>query len=317
MDGGPAILRKPTTAKSNVELITSLRTNIQVAQEAVDDASPTTNGHAAPNGASHGFHLPPWVSKEDSTIYVPSVDWTLSGLAEERSQYDITVKLFYLPGVCPRRRLAHAKEALDVVLKELKVLSVDLLIVSFAGVVFDASAEDDSSDSSGCADYAESAVTDLNGSTDVEDIEMMMETWRTVEKLHAQGIVAKLGVAEFGSQLLARFLEHACVRPAVDQINLRDCCAVPKSLITLAKVEGIELLTHTDCVNILPADTVRDLLGHDRDGAGILDDLKRQNGHGPTTSVMPQWVVKYTAVIKDRGVVENKGYFAMVDVKDR
>jgi glutamate--cysteine ligase regulatory subunit len=32
--------------------------------------------------------------------------------------------------------------------------------------------------------------------------------------------------------------------------------------------------------------------------------------------VEPQWVVKYTAVVKDRGVVENKGYFAVAELYD-
>ena len=31
--------------------------------------------------------------------------------------------------------------------------------------------------------------------------------------------------------------------------------------------------------------------------------------------VEPQWVVKYTAVVKDRGVVENKGYFAVAELR--
>jgi glutamate--cysteine ligase regulatory subunit len=30
--------------------------------------------------------------------------------------------------------------------------------------------------------------------------------------------------------------------------------------------------------------------------------------------IEPQWVVKYTAVVKDRGVIENKGYFALAEV---
>jgi glutamate--cysteine ligase regulatory subunit len=100
----------------------------------------------------------------------------------------------------------------------------------------------------------------------------------------------------------------------VDQINLKDCCVVPKSLILYAKQEKIQLLTHNDCNDILPVGTTRELLGPaDKGGAGILastpDATDGIQGH-----VEPQWVVKYTAVVKDRGVVENKGYFALADV---
>jgi glutamate--cysteine ligase regulatory subunit len=40
------------------------------------------------------------------------------------------------------------------------------------------------------------------------------------------------------------------------------------------------------------------------------------NEDGLKGDVEPQWVVKYTAVVKDRGVVENKGYFAVAELKD-
>lgn len=63
-----------------------------------------------------------------------------------------------------------------------------------------------------------------------------------------------------------------------------------------AKEQGIELLTHNDCTDILPAETLGGLLVGE---FGIW---------GEGVRVVPQWVVKYTAVIKSRGVVENKGY---------
>ena len=53
-------------------------------------------------------------------------------LQEEREQYDITLKLFYLPGAPTETREAQTREALDLVLKELGVSSVDLLILILA-----------------------------------------------------------------------------------------------------------------------------------------------------------------------------------------
>ena len=40
------------------------------------------------------------------------------------------------------------------------------------------------------------------------------------------------------------------------------------------------------------------------------------NDEGLRGDVEPQWVVKYTAVVKDRGVVESKGYFAVAELRD-
>ena len=178
--------------------------------------------------------------------------------------------------------------------------SIDLLIVSFPGITFDA---DDDEDEEGSEDE------------ELEHMDDMMETWRTLEELHYDHTVSQIGLAEFGSDRLRKFIPRTKVRPSVDQINVRDCCVVPKSLILYAKQEKIELLTHNDCTNILPKGTVRELLGKGDRGAGLLADSSTDS-QGLKGEVEPQWVVKYTAVVRDRGVIENKGYFAMAEVRD-
>ncbi|KAL5048626.1 hypothetical protein BDW71DRAFT_177146 [Aspergillus fruticulosus] len=295
--GGPSVIRQPSTFKSNIELINSLRANFQAAQHSTPSEPSTANSAA-------------WTKQEDDTLYVPAVDFSRRGLAEERSQYDITVKLFYLPGIPVSRRCAHTKQAIELVLKELHVDSIDLLIVSFPGIHFDA--EDDSEE--------EEEGTSVDGGSSVEhedDFDSLVRTWKSLESLHEQGKILQLGVAEFGSERLARFLEHTRVKPAVDQINLKDCCVVPKSLILYAKEQEIDLLTHNDCNDILPKGTIRELLGPGERGAGILASTPEAEGKDSDLvkgDIETQWVVKYTAVVKDRGVVENKGYFALADV---
>jgi glutamate--cysteine ligase regulatory subunit len=252
-------------------------------------------------------------------LYVPSIDWSLSGLAEERSQYDITVKLFYSPGVDPSHRDAHTAEALALVMKELKVAAIDLLIVSFPGVTFDGDSEEEKIiHRNGCiGNIKEENRPQILSRIEPEPLESMVDTWRILEDLHAQGLIRKLGVCEFGNRRLRDLLRHTRVRPLVDQINVRDCCVVPRPLIDLAKEEGIELLTHNDCTDILPRGTIRELLGSGEKGAGLLverDSLKQSPG-ALVGNIVPQWVVKYTAVVKDRGVVENKGYFAVAKVE--
>jgi glutamate--cysteine ligase regulatory subunit len=305
VSGGASGIGRPT-AKSDSELTTSLRTNFK-SQRA--DASTTD-----PSQPGTPTSFKSWTSQEEDTLYIPSLD-TSSGLAEERSAYDITVKLFYLPKIPASRRCIHTKEAIDLVLKELHVESIDLLIVSFPNIVFDA--DDESEDES-----ASDPDTTSEGCDGVlgqpEDIPTMLKTWRTIETLHDAGTVSKLGLAEFGTQRLTKFLKEARIRPSVDQINVRDCCVVPRPLIMFAKQERIELLTHSDCTNILPTGTLRELLGPGDKGVGVLtsttegveDELEALKG-----DVEPQWVIKYTAVVKDRGIVENKGYFAVAELK--
>lgn len=155
--------------------------------------------------------------------------------------------------------------------------------MSFPNISFDADDEDMSPDS---------------------DIAEWARTYRTLESLHTAGKISRIGLSEFGTTRLSQLLPHTKVKPSVDQINVRDCCVVPRPLILYAKERGIELLTHNDCTDILPAKTLGDVLVGE---FGIF---------GEEVEMVPQWVVKYTAVIKSRGVVENKGYVCAILCED-
>ena len=114
-----------------------------------------------------------------------------------------------------------------------------------------------------------------------------------MESLKSAGKVASLGVSEFGIIRLQNFLPHVNIRPEIVQINLRDCCDVPQDLVDYTQQEGIKLMPHMDEDNPLSKETLQE----------VLTEL----GLSETISEM-HWVVKYTAVVKERGVVQNKGY---------
>ncbi|OTB16762.1 hypothetical protein K445DRAFT_74637 [Daldinia sp. EC12] len=303
---GPSIIRKPGTYRSNLELTNSLRNNISAAQKEYAFAFQNGNGHAShagqngqngQNGYSNGRPATEvWTEREGSTLYVPRIDWESAGLQEDRSQYEITVKLFFLPTAPPEKRLDYIKEALRLVKKELGVGDVDLLIASFPGLAFEGDCEWE-------ADRKNATMGD-----DEEEV----TTWGLLEKLYHQGQIKRLGIAEFGTEKLRRFLDKVKVRPAVNQINIRNCCNVPPPLAKLAKEEGIELFTHHDSTDVLPSGTLRELLGQGPQGAGVLADGDL-NSSGLKGEIIPEWVVKYTAFVKNRGVIENKGYFASAE----
>jgi glutamate--cysteine ligase regulatory subunit len=303
MTGGPSIIRKPGSDRSNLELTNSLRSNFLAAQQDYSPPLSATNGSSRSSydgeQPSHRPQVSIWTTRDGSDYYIPTIDWSMSGLAEEPSQYDITVKLFYLPGADARERSKHTKDAVQLVLKELGVPAIDLLIVSFPGMSFDGDCEWE-------ADKKNSAQ-----GNDEEEI----ASWPVLEELHDQGLVKRLGLAEFGSEKLSRFLANVKVRPQVDQVNVKDCCNVPPPLLKLAKREEIELLTHNDCTDILPSGTLRELLGQGARGAGVLSESKR-GIDGMKGELTPDWVIKYTAVVRDRGVIENKGYFAVAELKE-
>lgn len=303
MSSGPSILRRPTSQKSNVELVNSLRANVGASKQAV-----TSNRGSKPktqqNNNTTNDEIPyqSWTVKENDNLYIPSIDFESSGLVEERGKYDITVKLFFLPGTSASQRCQHAKEAIDIVLRELKMPSIDLLIVSFPGVTLDSSMD--------CLDPVSGDVP----SGEDEDLNAMTKTWKALEWLQEKGLARRIGVAEFGMDRLQSFLPRTKIQPAVDQISLKDNCTVPKPLLELAKQENIALLEHMDCTNILPSGTIRDLLGPGPNGAGVLADPIGQ-GAGMEGDIAPQWVIKYTAVVENRGVIENRGYFAMAELR--
>ncbi|KAI1455283.1 hypothetical protein F4805DRAFT_274122 [Annulohypoxylon moriforme] len=300
---GPSIIRKPGTYRSNFEFTNSLRTNFIAAQQDYAAALPNGNGHVQTNGNTNGHSSRPapevWTAKEEDTLYIPRIDWESAGLQEDRAQYEITVKLFFLPTAPPSKRENYINEALRLVTKELGISDVDLLIVSFPGISFEGECEFE-------ADRKNAAM----GNDDEE-----AATWGLLEKLHEKGQIGRLGVAEFGTEKLRRLLDKVRVRPAVDQINIKNCCNVPPPLTKLAKNENIELLTHHDSTDILPSGTLRELLGQGSQGAGVLAD-DGLNGQGLKGEITPEWVVKYTAFVKDRGVIENKGYFAGAELAE-
>ncbi|KAH0829837.1 hypothetical protein AYO21_11785 [Fonsecaea monophora] len=303
MSSGHSVVRRPLFSRSNIELINSLRANFA----SFKHYSPT---HPSAPSAAENFTPPVWTTQENDTLYVPSLRPT--PLVEPRDSYDVTCKLFFLPGIPSTRRCRHTREAIDLVLKELGIDTIDLLIVSYPGVTFDA--DDEEGD-----EEAEQASADENpseASDESEGLEAQVKTWQVLESLYDKGVISQLGVSEFSSERLARFLPEVRVRPKVDQINVKDCCVVPKSLIMYAKENKIELLTHADCMDILPPGTTRDLLGPGNDGAGILAAHPDGGPEEPGLKgdIEPQWVIKYTAVVKNRGVIENKGYFAVAQL---
>ncbi|KAF5701718.1 gamma-glutamylcysteine synthetase light chain [Fusarium mundagurra] len=294
MLAGPSVIRKPGNNRSNLELVNSLRDNIAEAQRDYAIDAQETNGFAngdTPKGKHTTVDL--WTEQEGDALYVPRINWNAAGLQEEPSQYEITVKFFVLPGMSVAAREQHVKEALDLVRRELGIQTIDLLIVSFPGISFEGNCE-----------WEADKTNAQQGNLEEE-----LATWKVFEGLHKQGLVKRLAVAEFGSEKLGAFIKRASVRPVIDQINLRNCCDVPPPLKKLAEEEGVELHVHNDCIDILPHGTLRELLSHGPKGAGLLAD-PGNSGAGLTGEIVPEWVVRYTAFVQDRGVIENKGYFA-------
>lgn len=297
MFAGPSIIHKrPQNGRSNLELVNSLRDSFSAAQT---DYAPHTNGNSAAQPTATPAEAWTEFDRDGRTLFIPRVNWSAGGLREEAGQYEITVKLFLLPNTPVEQREGYAREALELVRRELGVEAIDLLVVSFPGMSF----------SGTNCEYEADALNAQQGNLEEE-----IHTWTTViESLHREGLAKRLGVAEYGSEKLAKFLQGVTIKPVVNQINLRDCCNVPPPLKKVASQEGVELNVHRDCTDVLPHGTLRELLGPQ--GAGVLAGDGHENGL--RGEVLPRWVVRYMAFVRDRGVIENKGYFAGAELDER
>jgi len=119
--------------------------------------------------------------------------------------------------------------------------------------------------------------------------------WSALEELVDDGMILSLGVSDMSVQQLESLCSYVRVKPSVDQISSTTCCAIPDDLKAFASENDIQLLMHSDRKEILPAEDLRKVVGetsHEKDGEGW----------------KPNWVVRYSSLVKGRGVIKSKGY---------
>lgn len=119
--------------------------------------------------------------------------------------------------------------------------------------------------------------------------------WSALEELVDEGMILSLGVSDMNVQQLESLCSYVRVKPSVDQISSTACCAIPEDLKAFASENDIQLLMHSDRKEFLPAEDLRQVVGqatHEKDGEGW----------------NPNWVVRYSSLVKGRGVIKSKGY---------
>ncbi|KAF9350562.1 hypothetical protein BGX26_011278 [Mortierella sp. AD094] len=206
------------------------------------------------------------------------------------------LKMFYLspPSLAEAAGTPLSVEQLNVAIANLETalgipeINLDHFILSLPNQTFDENGQDEAE--------VEAFTNEIQT--------LVLPVWKKLSELRQQGRIGRLGVAEFSKQqleILKKVVEAAAqedgvvaIAPEVNQVNLQDCCVLPKDLISYTKENGIELLTHGDATNILPKETLTSL-------------LKR---HLPVAaeSLAPSFVLKYSAFITSRGLIAKKGY---------
>lgn len=137
-------------------------------------------------------------------------------------------------------------------------------------------------------------------------LDIIRPYWEVLEDLVHKEVILSLGMADLDKTLLEELYNWAEVKPCINQVNLDSCCVMPKDLVEYAKLNDIQLLTHNDPQTILPAETLQDV-------------IKSNSTEKDGESWEPQWILRYSALIKCRGIITTKGYLmkAVRDVKRR
>ncbi|CAF0740237.1 unnamed protein product [Didymodactylos carnosus] len=127
-------------------------------------------------------------------------------------------------------------------------------------------------------------------------IDEILPLWNVVESYMNNQKILSAGVCDFMLPLLLELCDHAKHKPYADQINLGVCCSIPDELNKYVKENDIQLLTHSD-----PMDIIND--------SDFQNSIKNYCHEYDALDWRPTWVARYNSIIANRGIIKTKGYF--------
>lgn len=197
--------------------------------------------------------------------------WQDSEPALERSQYEITAKVFVRP---TSATLADdVKQVIARACADNKTEYVDAVVIA--------------------APETHSA-----------DFDALIDAWAAAEALHAQGLVRKLGVSNVDADRLKALLAQARVKPEIVQVAPSPSPA-RKELINTARENGIAVFVDSTDADISLTNNNSGPIAQRKFGNAFHNALVPPFS---TTSFAPLAIARYTAVHTDRAIVLAKGY---------
>ncbi|CAL1593713.1 unnamed protein product [Knipowitschia caucasica] len=123
----------------------------------------------------------------------------------------------------------------------------------------------------------------------------LQPAWEELEALvHSQQIAA-IGTSDLDKDLLEQLYNWAQVKPSSNQVNLASCCVMPPDLTAFAKEFDIQLLTHNDAKELMSAAAFQQALQEGTQDLSVADWRL-------------EWVLRYSIIVKSRGIIKSKGY---------
>jgi len=195
-------------------------------------------------------------------------DVPVSGGGEERSDVKVSLKLF-LYSTDPK----HINEAISRGLSQCSV------------------------------DYLDTLVFSLPPSSEDPTFDTIQNLWKVLEE-NVDKRVKMIGICDLETKLFMKLHKWATIKPSIVQINLSSCCVVPPELSEFCKENEVQLLTHSDPMDILESEKLQELI------KPMEAQLRKEDENVNELKVEAKWIIRYQIHLKTRGVLASKGYAA-------
>ncbi|XP_068563387.1 glutamate--cysteine ligase regulatory subunit [Cebidichthys violaceus] len=131
--------------------------------------------------------------------------------------------------------------------------------------------------------------------SDSQSLAHLQPAWEELEALVRSQQIAAIGTSDLDKDLLEQLYNWAQVKPSSNQFNLASCCVMPPDLTAFAKEFDIQLLTHNDPKELMSAATFQEAVQEGTQDQNIADWRL-------------EWVLRYSIIVKSRGIIKAKGY---------
>lgn len=126
-------------------------------------------------------------------------------------------------------------------------------------------------------------------------LEHLQPYWEELENLVQSKKIVAIGTSDLDKTQLEQLYQWAQVKPNSNQVNLASCCVMPPDLTAFAKQFDIQLLTHNDPKELLSEASFQEALQESIPGIQAHEWV-------------PLWLLRYSVIVKSRGIIKSKGY---------
>ncbi|XP_012859246.2 glutamate--cysteine ligase regulatory subunit [Echinops telfairi] len=126
-------------------------------------------------------------------------------------------------------------------------------------------------------------------------LEHLQPYWEELENLVQSKKIVAIGTSDLDKTQLEQLYQWAQVKPNSNQVNLASCCVMPPDLTAFAKQFDIQLLTHNDPKELLSEASFQEALEES------IPDIQAHDW-------VPLWLLRYSVIVKSRGIIKSKGY---------